>query len=177
MHLEAKINFPFEWETFLSWSPSSYSLESGHEKYILSSLPTPFCQSLQKSCRSIPLTELLFSSWNRYLGWSIPKGMQRCWYLPRCLHSLLQWSHPRVHGLSPHPFSPHRWQLLVIKNFLTSLLWLGAMWSVNTKILQIQKVVFISTIPSVENLRSENYAQVTETCNKIVIATSFHTDP
>lgn len=159
----------FEWETFLSWSPSSYILESGHEKYILSSLPTPFCQSLQKICRSIPLTELLFSSWDRYSGRSRPKGMNRCWYLPCCLHSLLQWSHPRVHGLSPHSFSPHWWQFLVIKNFLSSLLWLSATGSVNTDFLQIQQVVFISTIPSVENFRIESYSQVTETCNKIVI--------
>lgn len=116
-------------------------------------------------------------SWDRYSGWSRPKGMKRCWYLPCCLHSLLQWSHPRVHGLSPHSFSPHWWQFLVIKNFLTSLLWLSATRSANTNFLQIQQEVFISTIPSVENLRIEGYSQVTEICNKIVIIKSFDTDP
>lgn len=34
---------------------SFYGLEPGHEKYILSSLPVPICESSQEICRSIPL--------------------------------------------------------------------------------------------------------------------------
>lgn len=34
---------------------SFYGLEPGHEKYILSSLPVPICESLQEIYRSIPL--------------------------------------------------------------------------------------------------------------------------